>query len=71
MLVYQPWTHPPDADVSSLERATAWVLAIAKPSAAKNVLMESAAAAIRRRRSMGEVNIGKFLLLKPVLGMEA
>jgi hypothetical protein len=44
---------------------------MAKPSAAKNVLMESAAMAISRRRSMAEVNIGKFLLRTPVSGMEA
>jgi hypothetical protein len=47
------------------------VFAIAKASAAKNLLMESAAMAISRRRSMGEVNIGKFHLRTPVSGMEA
>ena len=46
-------------------------VAIAKASAAKNLLMESAAMAISRRRSMGEVNIGKFHLRTPVSGMEA
>jgi len=50
MLVYQPLTHPPDANVSSLERA---------------------ATATSKRRSVAEVNIGKFLLRTPVSGMEA
>jgi hypothetical protein len=58
-------------DGAGLERATAWVFAIAKPSAAKNMLMESAAAAINRRRSMAAVNMGSFLLHMPVLGMAA
>ena len=58
-------------DGAGLEWATACVFAIAKPSAAKNVLMESAAIAISRRRSMVEVNIGTFLLRTPVSGLEA
>ena len=40
----------------------AWVFAIAEPSAAKNELIESAATAISRRRSIAEVNIANFLL---------
>jgi hypothetical protein len=35
------------------------------------VLMESAATATSKRRSMAELNIGKFLPLMPALGMEA
>jgi hypothetical protein len=58
-------------DEAGLERATACVFAIAKPSAAKNALMESAATAINRRRSMAALNIGNFLLRMPVLGMAA
>jgi len=38
------------------------VFAMAEPSAAKNELIESAATAIRRRRSRAEVNIANFLL---------
>jgi hypothetical protein len=40
----------------------AWVFAIAEPSAAKNELIESAATAISRRRSIAEVDIANFLL---------
>jgi len=39
-----------------------WAFAIAEPSAPKNELIESAATAISRRRSIAEVNIANFLL---------
>jgi hypothetical protein len=62
---YQPQIHPPDMGGAGLEWATACVFAIAKPSAAKNMLMESAAAAISRRRSMAAVNIGSSFCACP------
>ena len=44
-----------------MERATACVFAIAKPSAAENMLMESAATAISRRRKHGGGQHREFL----------
>ena len=52
-------------DGAGLEWATACVFAIAKPSAAKNMLIESAATAISRRRSMAAVNIGSSFCTCP------
>jgi len=48
-----------------------FVLAIAKPSAAKKVAVVNTATAMARRRNMAGSTSGRFLLLMPVSGMKA
>ena len=56
----QPKTHPFGVERFGLEWVTEFVLAIAKPSAAKKVAVVNTATAMARRRNMAGVNIGAF-----------
>ena len=56
----QPKTHPFGVERFGLEWVMEFVLAIAKPSAAKKVAVVNTATAMARRRNMAGVNIGAF-----------
>ncbi len=56
----QPKTQPFGVERFGLEWVMEFVLAIAKPSAAKKVTVVNTARAMARRRNMAGVNIGAF-----------